>query len=257
MKISIHKKIPVFVTACVLTLGIGNATQAQALPDTTHLLEQAGVTQRAAKAQMQAIAPQKPEEPQSAYELPFAGKGNTLELVVANTTGRPLENISVAVKALPDWIMLEETDHRISGLKPGEEATLRFGFDVSEQAPVGQAESLAIKVLSENGVLFSKSLKLRVAAPEKFELFPNYPNPFNPSTTITYRLPEQMRVTVEVYNILGRKVVTLADGIQPAGSQTLRWEASRMASGIYLYRVVAEAENGKKLIQNKKMMLIK
>jgi len=73
--------------------------------------------------------------------------------------------------------------------------------------------------------------------PNEFSLQQNYPNPFNPSTTIRFSLPNSVHVQLKVYNLLGQEVATLVDEILPAGSFNEQFEASGLASGIYLYRI--------------------
>lgn len=70
-----------------------------------------------------------------------------------------------------------------------------------------------------------------------FELFQNYPNPFNPSTTIRFSLPAAQFVTLEVFDLSGRKIATLASGSYPQGNHAAVWDASEVASGIYVYRL--------------------
>ena len=77
------------------------------------------------------------------------------------------------------------------------------------------------------------------AVPTAFALEPAYPNPFAGSTTIRYALPEAARVTVEVYDAVGRRVAVLVDGEMAAGSHEAEWDAATMASGVYLYRMQA------------------
>lgn len=74
--------------------------------------------------------------------------------------------------------------------------------------------------------------------PTEFKLHTNYPNPFNPATTIAYDLPKGAEVTLEIYNILGQKVETLFEGYLEAGRYTVSWDASKYSSGIYLSRLV-------------------
>ena len=72
--------------------------------------------------------------------------------------------------------------------------------------------------------------------PEEFALSQNFPNPFNPSTRLTLSVPGLERVTVEVYDLLGRRVAQLVDGVLAPGLHTLEWNASGVASGVYLCR---------------------
>jgi len=80
--------------------------------------------------------------------------------------------------------------------------------------------------------------------PQAFTLLQNHPNPFNSSTLISYTLPEPARVRLQVYNLLGQQVATLAEGYQQAGSYQVRWDGKDkhghpVPSGVYLYRLQA------------------
>jgi hypothetical protein len=88
--------------------------------------------------------------------------------------------------------------------------------------------------------------------PQRFSLSQNYPNPFNPTTIISYNLPQTSHVTLEIFDILGRRVETLVDGEQPAGPHQAVWNAGDKASGIYFYRI--QAGN---IIETKRMLLLK
>ena len=88
--------------------------------------------------------------------------------------------------------------------------------------------------------------------PKRFDLEQNYPNPFNPSTIIGFNLPISSKVKVTVYDQLGQRVVTLADGEFSAGIHHLNFNAGYLASGIYYYRIKAGSYS-----QTKKMILMK
>ncbi|UCC78991.1 MAG: T9SS type A sorting domain-containing protein [Candidatus Zixiibacteriota bacterium] len=75
--------------------------------------------------------------------------------------------------------------------------------------------------------------------PREFSVAQNYPNPFNAGTNISFALPQQSEVKVEVYNLLGQKTATLFDGLLPAGNHTVTWDASEVASGVYYYKISA------------------
>ncbi|MDP4115244.1 MAG: T9SS type A sorting domain-containing protein [Bacteroidota bacterium] len=85
-----------------------------------------------------------------------------------------------------------------------------------------------------------------------FNLSNNYPNPFNPSTIICYQLPKNGWVTIKVYDILGNEVKTLVNENKSPGSYTVCFDAGRLSSGVYIYRIVAGEYKA-----SKKMMLIK
>ncbi|MGD8922899.1 MAG: FlgD immunoglobulin-like domain containing protein [Candidatus Zixiibacteriota bacterium] len=93
--------------------------------------------------------------------------------------------------------------------------------------------------------------------PGGYQLYDNYPNPFNPTTTISYDLPQAAQVKLEVFNLLGQQVATLVDEFQQAGHHQVVWDGtntggSAAASGVYLYRITANDFS-----ESKKMMLVK
>ena len=93
--------------------------------------------------------------------------------------------------------------------------------------------------------------------PTEFALRQNYPNPFNPSTQIRYALPEETRVTISIYDLMGRKVRTLVNDVQSAGYRTAMWNATNdmgrpVSAGVYIYSIHAGD-----FIQNRKMVLMK
>jgi len=96
------------------------------------------------------------------------------------------------------------------------------------------------------------------SVPTQFELHPTFPNPFNPSTQITFDLPEPSHVSLVVYDVLGRKVAELENGIKEAGYHSTTWNASDVASGVYFARFTATDANGNvKLAKVSKLLLTK
>jgi uncharacterized protein (TIGR02145 family) len=85
--------------------------------------------------------------------------------------------------------------------------------------------------------------------PKSIDLLQNFPNPFNPSTTISFTLPERTYVTLSIYNQLGEKVAVLLNGEKAAGSHSIEWNAGKFASGVYFYELKTEKYQAvKKLI---------
>jgi|GEM_PF-2777245 len=85
-----------------------------------------------------------------------------------------------------------------------------------------------------------------------FELFQNYPNPFNPNTTMSYQLPVASHVAIKVYDLLGREVAALVDGEKIAGSYDIKFDGSKLSSGIYFYTLKTGS-----FFSVKKMILLK
>jgi hypothetical protein len=93
--------------------------------------------------------------------------------------------------------------------------------------------------------------------PDHFSLGNNYPNPFNPTTAIAFNLPLRSHVTIDVFNLLGRRVATLTDEDYSAGNHTVTWDGTSsdghtVSTGIYMYRIEAGD-----FVQTKKMLLLK
>ncbi len=99
---------------------------------------------------------------------------------------------------------------------------------------------------------YSSEVTVVVTVPLEFVLEQNYPNPFNPSTVIKYSIPENGFVTLDVYNLLGEKVASLVNGVQDAGRYEISFDASKLASGIYVYSLKSGSFNS-----DKKMLLMK
>ncbi len=99
---------------------------------------------------------------------------------------------------------------------------------------------------------YSKEVEVNINIPQKFSLSQNYPNPFNPTTKIEYHLANSGFVSLKVYDVLGSEVATLVKGNKPAGKYTIEFDASKLASGVYYYRL----ESGSN-VMIKKMILLR
>ena len=119
---------------------------------------------------------------------------------------------------------------------------------------VGGSFATAGGISANNFAVYSTVTAVNSAygVPRAFSLTQNYPNPFNPTTTIRYQLPARTRVELKVYDIIGRCVATLADGLQAAGLHEVKFDGSGLASGVYLYRLTTPD-----YIRDRKMLLLK
>lgn len=181
-----------------------------------------------------------PSGAQTPHQVPFASTGNSIELILENSTQAGFADLNVELTEKPDWIRVIPPAQTITGIVlPGKPKTAAFTFDVDKSAPVGMTGELRFTVVSATGDRWWKSIPVKVLAPERFELLQNYPNPFNPSTTIAFILPRAAEVSLKVYTLLGDEVATLVNGPFEAGFHEARWNASTTASGVYVYRLVS------------------
>jgi hypothetical protein len=118
----------------------------------------------------------------------------------------------------------------------------------TEQNPNGEIRGQVVRLV-ENAVLSAHG---KNSMPVRYSLEQNYPNPFNPSTSIRFTLPTSGLVNLTVYNMLGQRVVTLVNQNMTAGSHEVKFDASRLTSGMYLYRLSAG-----EYVSVRKMMLLK
>lgn len=177
-----------------------------------------------------------------------------------------------------DWVTLSETNNygfevqrsegtqesyqKLSnGFVPGHGTTTQEHLYSYIDATVTSGQwSYRLKQIDLTGIAhFTDVLRVDVntaaspeSVPTEFSLGQNYPNPFNPSTTITLALPRDARVSLEVYNTLGQKVAQLVDATLSAGYHSVTFDASQLASGVYLYRMTAGD-----YVATKKLLLMK
>ena len=109
----------------------------------------------------------------------------------------------------------------------------------------------AINAWTNNGVEII-TLSTTPVIPDAVSLNDSYPNPFNPSTTISFSIPTEMNVDLKIYDISGRVVGELMSGVQSQGLYEITWDANSYASGLYFVKLVAGTE-----MHTQKIMLIK
>jgi len=129
----------------------------------------------------------------------------------------------------------EEFEYNDEGLLS---IVLQYSYDESDENNGEYEEMLTNRVvLSYSGIVTSAE---RNVLPETFNLGNAYPNPFNPSSVVPFQTNHTGPISIKVYDMLGRYVATLADGIYQAGSHTVRFEASGLSSGVYLIRMQSQ-----------------
>ena len=159
-----------------------------------------------------------------------------------------IDNFHISTRNTPDFPRFQFRKES-GGIAAGSSATITFDV-IADRSDIGVYE-FDMVVNTNDAANPAITVPVRytvtddpVSAHEEqiageFRLNQNYPNPFNPSTTITYAIPDQTDVRLEVYNINGQRVAVLVDEVQQAGEHRVPFDASGLASGVYLYRLQA------------------
>ncbi len=132
------------------------------------------------------------------------------------------------------------------------------GFVNLDISTINQSDKVICKLRHFSEIAGSTQSELSVdelltnKIPSTFELKQNYPNPFNPSTTIEYSIPVKGNVKLAVYNLIGKEVAVLVNGLRDVGTYQVKFNPQNLTSGIYIYRL--EMDN---IVLSKKMIFIK
>jgi hypothetical protein len=192
--------------------------------------------------------------------LPMEGEFHELDIDMKGNNLNGEFTLGWNTQALPnDWqlTLVDRFEDRTYPMNQNSSITFSLS-EKSKQSDLNVSESKILKTPSSPIQTLEKSkvgttrfaLKIEQKAsvnyaldqdlPTEVSLNQNYPNPFNPTTTISFALPENSKVTLEVFDVMGRKVATLLEGNQrSAGSHTVNFDASSLSSGMYLYRLAA------------------
>ncbi len=190
---------------------------------------------------------------QSVYQLTPGTKNNQLILTVSNISEiTSAENVSVKLLKSSSYLQFNQNEQVIKRIGAKGEMEAAFSFDIKREAPVNVKDSVEFMITDNKSIFQKKLFILNYIPPTDYKLEQNFPNPFNPVTTIQYQLPVDSKVTLKVYDILGAEVTTLVNEVQQAGYKQVRFNASTLSSGVYIYRVIAG-----NYISTKKMMVVK
>jgi hypothetical protein len=194
------------------------------------------------------------------YEIPFSSKGNVIDLSVSNTSAMTAEAVKVEAVNIPEGIKFADNSITITSIKSKEEQTASFSFSVDKSSKVNKEQTLSFTITDKTGQSWTKEIKIKIAPPMTFELCQNYPNPFNPTTTIEYQLPGnglKFNVTLKIYDIIGREIINLVNEQQDPGFYQKTLNASSLASGMYIYQLIAIDKQNNRHVFKKKMILLK
>ena len=181
----------------------------------------------------------------------------TLSLVNHSNTDLSTVTVSIDQTKLPSWLSIQNTSQTVNIPKGanGQDKIL-LQFTVTD-APAGAEMIVPLTLRDSYGNVWNSSVRVLTSSlPLQNALYGNFPNPFNPTTTIKYSLKENSKTSLVIYNSLGQKIKTLVDAPQASGVHTLIWNGKndrgqQAASGMYFMKLSAG-----KFTQTKRMMML-
>lgn len=190
---------------------------------------------------------------QTVYEVTPGTKDNQIILSLSNISDiSNAENLQVKITKQSSNLSFNKEEQLVERIYIGNEKEVSFAFDIKREAPVNSKDTVEFLITDNTTIFITKQFILNYIPPKDFRLEQNFPNPFNPTTTIQYQLHADSRVTLKVYDVLGSEVATLVNEFQPAGYKEIKFDANSFASGLYIYRLIAG-----NYISTKKMMVVK
>jgi hypothetical protein len=197
---------------------------------------------------------------QTVYSVPANSKGNQVTLTIANESQYvSAQDVEVRAVKRSTAVTFKPESQFLKVVPAQKESDVVFVFDVGRNARINSLDTLEFVIKDKAGMTWKKSVIVTYIAPEAFALEQNFPNPFNPTTTIYYQLPTDSRVSIVVYDLLGREVRRLVDEVKQAGYHDQRFDASGIASGVYFYRMTAQplSSGGSNYVSIKKFVVLK
>lgn len=191
------------------------------------------------------------------FESSFTIGKDTMVLLWNEGTSAVMATASVNQRewSKPKFLQFSSDIQRSISAQFDTDGFLHFGFQQSpyNSDPAQLSDSGFIRLISIENTSSSVGVhKERPELPKQFALFNAYPNPFNPSTEIRYQTPEGSYVTLKIYDLLGREVATLVNEELKAGVHSVRFDASDLSSGMYIYTLRAGD-----FVASKKLLLMK
>ena len=185
---------------------------------------------------------------------------NKISLSIINNWNEDVFRLIVEVdpKSLPEWLSILDTGKAIEVEKGSQSPDKLLLKLFVKDAPSEAEAEFPLTLKDSAGHQWSFNVKVNMGSniPACYALYNNYPNPFNPSTTIRYALKESGHARLVIFNVLGQEVRNLVDKEQAVGLFTVKWDGrndngEKVSSGMYFYRL--EAGN---FVRTKRMMLV-
>jgi hypothetical protein len=189
----------------------------------------------------------------------FTAKANKLGVQLNWSTATEVNNYGFNVERRPEtgngnaaesWV-------KVGFVKGNGNSNSPKSYSFVDNNPLTGTVEYRLKQIDNDGSFeYSNKVEIKFNSPRQYHLSDNYPNPFNPVTTIKYSVAKKSLVSLKVYDILGRKVKTLEKNKLNPGKYTIRFHSGDLASGLYIYKLSAKPVNGGKTFTSAKEMVL-
>ncbi len=175
----------------------------------------------------------------------FAAKSFEGKIILNWSTATEVNNYGFDIQRSVVNSQISENNWEVIGFIEGHgNSNSQNDYSFIDTNPQGDTIKYRLKQIDFGGaVKYSNIVEIKIDLPINFKLAQNFPNPFNPTTIIKYRIPEESNVNIEIYNMLGERIAVLINKKIPAGYYETVWNASNLPSGVYLINIEAEGIN--------------
>ena len=186
---------------------------------------------------------------------------NEISISIINNWDRDISRLSLYVnsKKLPEWLSVLDSEKAIDIRQGAQGQSMLILKLFMKHAPFNGITEFPVILKDISGNRWSFQIKISTGSqlPKEYALYENYPNPFNPTTTIKYSIKENIWVKLIIYNVMGQVVRTLVDETKPSGVYMVKWDgrnenSEMVSSGVYFYRLEAG-----KFIDTNRMMFVR
>ncbi len=194
---------------------------------------------------------------QNTYSVQPGVKHNQIVLEFSNVSSTESAN-NLEVKLIRDSknLTFNQKEKMIENITKGTETEATFTFDVDYNIGNVEADTIEFAITDNKSVYLTKQFILQYSLPTEYKLEQNYPNPFNPTTKIRFSIPNVgtglAQTELKVFDILGNEVATLVNEQKEPGYYEVDFNASKFASGVYVYRLQSGS-----FVSTQKMMVLK
>jgi hypothetical protein len=189
----------------------------------------------------------------------FTASVDRNDVILNWATAREINNASFEVERSKVTGQIQEDWSNIGTIKGNgtTEETSSYIFEDKKLASGRYNYRLKQTDFNGNFTYYKLSGEVEVGIPKEYRLSQNYPNPFNPVTRINYDLPYDGKVTIVLFDVVGREVAKIVNETQTAGYHTATFNASNLSSGAYFYKITAEAFGSQRFTDTKRMIVLK